>query len=251
MDPMPELDELMANAWPPAEESRHGSWRFRWTHGVTRRGNSVLAIGADKSVPELVAESEEFYRRRGSLPQFLVSAVSAPSSLPGYLLDQDYAADARTLVEYAGTEEVIMSTSDNGWAAQVTAQSTDGWFDCYWAVESMRDRGVDDARVCRQFLLSPPFPCVHVALSANDQIVAVGQIVVEGEWAGVQCMATVPFCRQRGGASAVLHRLALEASSMDAPRMYLAVMAGNTTAGRLYERSGFHISHEYSYFSPE
>src|ERR1700722_13104649 len=130
MGPMPEVDELMANAWPPAEESRHRAWRYRWTFGVTRRGNSVLPIGADEHLPELVAEGEDFYRRRGAVPRFLVSAASAPSSLAEYLLERHYVADALTFVALASTKEVILSTSDNGWAAQATGRPTDAWFDC-------------------------------------------------------------------------------------------------------------------------
>lgn len=251
MGPMPELDVLMANAWPPAVESRHGAWRYRWSFGVTRRANSVLAIGAEDEVPELVAEGEEFYRRHGAPPRFLVSTASAPSSLAPYLLFHHYVADAVTFVAHATTEGVVENTSDNGWGAQAAERPTDAWFDCYWAVESTRGRGADDAGVCRQFLLSPPLPCVYVALAERGQVVAVGQIVVEGGWAGVQCMATLPAHRQRGGASAVLHRLGLEASAVGARRMYLAVMAGNTAARRLYERSGFEVAHEYRYFSVE
>jgi hypothetical protein len=101
---MPELDVLMANAWPPAVESRHGAWRYRWSFGVTRRANSVLAIGGDDAVRELVVEGEEFYGRHGALARFLVSSASAPPSLPPYLLGHHYFADALTFVAHATTQ---------------------------------------------------------------------------------------------------------------------------------------------------
>jgi ribosomal protein S18 acetylase RimI-like enzyme len=201
-------------------------------------------------MPELVAEGEEFYRRRGVLPRFLVSTASAPPSLSPYLLEQRYVSDAPTFVARATTADVIENTSDNGWGAQVAERPNDAWFG-YWSVESTRGRGADDAHICRQFLLSPPWPCVYVAIKEDEHVEAVGQVVVEGGWAGVQCMATAPVYRQRGGASAVLHRLAVEASAMGARRMYLAVMAVNTRARGLYERSGFEVAHEYRYFSLE
>ncbi|MGH9113708.1 MAG: hypothetical protein ACRDZN_15630 [Acidimicrobiales bacterium] len=51
------VDELMANAWPPQVVESVGSWRYRWASGVTRRANSVLAIGEAGDVDELIARA--------------------------------------------------------------------------------------------------------------------------------------------------------------------------------------------------
>ena len=62
-------------------------------------------------------------------------------------------------------------------------------------------------------------------------------------------MATHPSHRRRGAASAVLHQLAVEALDREVEHMYLAVMADNPAALALYQRSGFNVTHEYSYFA--
>ena len=93
------LDELMANAWPPVVVEDHAGWRFRWAQGVTRRANSVLAVGADDSVPALVAKAERFYERRRATTTFLVSAASAPPSLVDHLARHGYESSARTTFE--------------------------------------------------------------------------------------------------------------------------------------------------------
>jgi hypothetical protein len=61
---VPLLDELMANAWPPAVVETHGGWRYRWADGVTRRANSALALETNERVEELVARAKRFYGER-------------------------------------------------------------------------------------------------------------------------------------------------------------------------------------------
>ena len=249
MSPTPLLDELIASAWPAQIEVEREGWRFRWTSGVTRHANSVLAVGSDDLVPDLVAEAEEFYRARRSPPRFQVSTASAPDRLAPYLRSRGYTSEARTLVERATTDEVLDRTGTGSWAMRVTDSPTDDWFDTYWAVESSRGRSADDARLCRDVLLKPSRPACFVAASEADQAHSVGQTVIDRGFAGVQCMATRPASRRLGAAFAVLHQLAVEGATRGAHGMYLAVVADNLGARLMYERAGYVVDHEYSYFS--
>ena len=214
-----------------------------------RRANSVLAVGSDDLVPDLVAEAEEFHRARRSPPRFQVSTASAPDRLAPYLRSRGYTSEARTLVERATTDEVLDQTGTGSWAMRVTDSPTDDWFDTYWAVESSRGRSADDARVCRDVLLKPSRPACFVAASEADQAHSVGQTVIDRGFAGVQCMATRPASRRLGAAFAVLHQLAVEGATRGAHGMYLAVVADNLGARLMYERAGYVVDHEYSYFS--
>lgn len=126
--PTPILDELIANAWPAQIDVEHEGWRFRWNSGVSRRANSVLAIGSNELVPELVAEAEAFYRRRGCPPRFQVSTASAPDRLAEYLASRGYIPEAQTLVERAATDEVIKRTGAGSWEICATDRPTDEWF---------------------------------------------------------------------------------------------------------------------------
>jgi ribosomal protein S18 acetylase RimI-like enzyme len=249
---MPELavlDELMANAWPPEVVLWSNGWRLRWASGVTRRANSALVAGGGEHFDDCILAAEAFYRSRGATPTFHVTAASAPPELVRFLLSRGYEPSARTFVEHAFVERVIARTGAGAWSVDATPRANDAWFDAYWEVESLRGRDHGDAVVCRQVLLRPSLPAVHVAVSEGSEVRAVGQIVIERGWAGVQCMATGVAHRRRGAASAVLHHLAREAAMRGTDRMYLAVMADNTAARRLYDAAGFMLSHEYSYFS--
>jgi N-acetylglutamate synthase len=243
------LDQLMANAWPAlVSEVRHG-WRFRWTNGLTRRANSVLAVGGDEHVPELLSAADRFFEARGGVPTLQVSTASAPRRLASYLETSGYRPTARTLVEQATTGDVVERTPRASFDVDVSEHLTDEWFETYWSVGSTRGWSRDDTAIVRDVLLAPSLPTVFVAARRGAEVIGVGQLVLERGRAGVQCMATRPTHRRQGVGVAVLHALANEAATRGAEHMYLAVMADNTAALDLYERSGFDRVHEYSYFA--
>lgn len=246
------LDELQADAWPPATVEHHGSWRFRRTGGLTRRANSVLALGCGDEVPRLLDAAEAFYARHGASTVVQVSAASAAPTLVPHLVAHGYRPTARTLVVRAPTTDVVDRTRPidraGGMEVDLTEAPTDDWFALYWSVEHGSDRDPTDRRLCRQVLLAPSLPTVFAAVRRGPEVVGTGQIVLDRGWAGVQCVTTVPAHRRRGVAGAVLHALASEAAARGASRTYLAVTADNLGARRLYGRAGFRPAHEYHYY---
>ena len=243
------LDLRMANAWPAVEVEEHAGWRFRWSDGVTRRACSVLAIGADEQLVELVALAEAFYARRGAATTVQVSTASAPAALAPFLQQRGYTAEARTFVARAASDRVAAATEPGEWTTTIEDHITDAWFATYWSVESARGRSDHQADVCRESMLAPAYPALFVAARAGDEVVASGQIVIEDGWAGIQCMATRSAARRRGAATAVLHRLACEALAAGVANLYLAVVADNAAACVLYGAAGFTATHEYCYYA--
>ena len=244
------VDEMMANAWPPQVVERVGSWRYRWASGVTRRANSVLAIREAGDVDELIARAERFYKSRDARRLFQVTTASTPRSLVGVLEARGYRPTARTLVSCTDAKVVVDSTMPApGFVRRVDSQPTAGWFETYWSVEKTRGRAPGDDAICRDVLLRPVLPTSFVSVVDGQEVIGVGQVVVEHGWAGVQCMATPPAHRRRGAGSAVLNALAVEALARGAERMYLAVMADNAGARSLYERAGFRPAHDYCYYA--
>jgi N-acetylglutamate synthase len=245
------LDELMADAWPPQALERHGRWRYRWASGVTRRANSVLAVGRehDGDLAGLVERAEVFAARHGAPTRFLVSTASAPPGLDPLLAARGYVASARTIVMTTTVDTVVAATTPGPWDIAVADRPGDAWFDVYWTAEAARRDDMDAARICRDVLLAPSLEAVYVAASEERDVVAVGQVVIGGAVAVVQCMATAAPHRRRGAATAVLHRIAVEARARGATLLCLAVMADNAAACRLYARVGFTPSHEYHYRS--
>jgi len=251
MQGSPPLDELMANAWRPVLEEARGGWRYRWADGVTRRANSVLALGADGNVEELVDYAEAFYGQRGAPTLIQVSTASAPQGLAAYLQVRGYRSTARTVVEEAATQHVV-DQARSSVEIEITEAPTDEWLRAYWSVvEAIRGGKGPDIAVYRDFLLAPGLPTAFAAVRRGSQVIGVGQLVIERGWGGVQCMATDATNRRQDVASAVLNGLAKEALRRGVGQMYLAVMADNDAATALYDSAGFRTSHEYSYFTEQ
>lgn len=240
------LDQLMAVAWPPEVLIEDCGWRLRWTRGLTRRANSVLAAGGAEA-PERIDRAEEFYAERSATPLFQVSTSSTPAWVRRLLEERQYQAEAATMVMTAAASDVMAHTDPGDWWVEVADAPTDDWLDSYWQVESVRGRCPEDRSVFRDVLLKPP-KASFATVADGEDIAAAGQLVHQGRWGGIQCMATLPTHRRRGAATSVLHALAGAAVAARIDRLYLGVMASNTGAVALYRSCGFRRSHSYSYF---
>ena len=85
------------------------------------------------------------------------------------------------------------------WPVDATDSVTDAWFDAYWAVEGGR-RGPAAEQILRDVVLRPLLPTRFVTVGDHRSVFAVGQVVVVGESACLQCLATCRLTVVRGRA---------------------------------------------------
>src|SRR5438874_7888474 len=101
------IEELAANAWPAPVQQQLEGWRLRAGNNVTRRANSVLAVGPAPVYEPWLDEVTEFYRSRGLPVRFHVSAAS-PGGLEDMLDGMGYLADAHTSVQVAPCDVIAL-----------------------------------------------------------------------------------------------------------------------------------------------
>jgi N-acetylglutamate synthase len=243
-----DLDELMAAAWPASMSETHDGWVFRFTHGVTRRANSVLVRGEPSDLHGAVFAAERFYEQREARPVFLVSDASAPVSVMEHLVRRGYHAEADTWILHGDSTTVAAKQIEGReWNVHVSEEPGDQWLDAYWSVEAGR-KSASDRSIVRDVLLRPAAPSVFVGVGNDDGVVSVGQAVLQGGWACLQCLATSPAGRRQGAGSRVVRQLAAEAADRGATGVFAAVMASNAASLSLFERLALHKSHQYRYF---
>lgn len=239
-----ELDRVMALAWPPAVAEHVGPWTLRYTAGVTRRANSVFAVGEPADLSGAIAAAERFASQRSVPPVFLVSDASTPPSVTDELVSCGFVEEALTwIVQRDVTPPGLL---EHDWDVRTADCVSDGWFDTYDSIEGAR-RGASAAATMRDVLLKPAWPTRFVTVGDRRSILGVGQVVVVGEHACLQCLATTPTARRSGVATVVVESLIVEAASLGARTVFAAVMAENEASSRLFARRGFERSHAYRY----
>src|SRR5262245_29768649 len=124
-----EIEEAAFRAWPAAEVVELSGWRLRFTHGVTRRANSVWPNGWHDETPltERLEAVEAFAASRGIAPSFQVTSAARPVDLDAALAARGYSIDAPTIVEtlelasrplprgQRGIEAVVLEAANAEW----------------------------------------------------------------------------------------------------------------------------------------
>ncbi|WP_409346883.1 GNAT family N-acetyltransferase [Paenibacillus sp. MBLB4367] len=239
-----QLERLAANTWPAAESRRFGDWRLRATFGVTRRANSVFAIGSPPAEANWRTEIESFYREKSLPVRFHVSPAS-PSWLDAELEAQGYVADSHTsmLVADAGKARQLLEPADR-FQAMLYEYANEEWLHTFLTCEGYSEDRIPAYE--RIFAGIEPAHRFAVFLDRGTPV-AVGTVVVESGWAGFTNIAVAEPYRRRGVGLQLMRKLIDWANEREAENLYLQVMKNNEAALRLYAKLGFRHLFDYHY----
>ena len=247
------LDRLADRAWPALESEPLGSWTLRAAGGVTKRANSVLAIGEAPAIGETPAigdavdAAERWYSARG-LPTVFQVSPSASAALAPELRRRGYRSGSATRILVAERAAVAATAPDAAAAITVATAPSSGWLGTWWAVDG---RGGDPERRTVERILAGG-PALYAWAGTAEAPDAVARLALVGEWGGLYAVATLPSARRRGLARALTAELAREAGEHGVGRLWLQVLADNSGAIALYESLGFVPASGYTYWeSPQ
>jgi len=229
------LQEYAARAQPAAHVEEAGGWWLRHSPGDAWWVSAVLPHDRE----DRVEVAEEFCAEHGSGARFQITPGVCADDLDRTLDDRGYERGHDMSLQIASTAEVLRQSQSD--AGEVTARPTDEWL-AAWQAVTTRDVSAE-----RDLLSRVEHPGAYAYAEVDGQVVAVGRAVAEQGWAGVFGMATLPHARGQGAARSVLAALASWAAAREANHMYLQMEKANTTAFRLYERTGFREVCTYHY----
>ncbi|MGW5265484.1 GNAT family N-acetyltransferase [Microbispora sp. NPDC004025] len=233
-----QFDLLVDEAWPAPGRAEDGGWVYRHAGGVTKRANSVLALGERADLPEAVDRAELFYEGLGQPCVFSVGMGATPG------LDEELSRRGYRLVDPTLVMTRPLTPGDRAPGAVVEDVPSERWLRTWWSVDGgrHRDDGGIPARAWGARILGG-VPAGYVLLGEG----AVGRGVPQGRWLGVYCMAVEPRVRRRGLGAAVLRTLLAWGAEHGADGAYLVVTEANAAARALYEREGFAVAGRYHY----
>ncbi len=242
------LEAVAFRAWPAETVADMDGWRVRWTHGVTRRGNSVspleCTIAGEASLSERIDRVERFYADRDLEPLFQLGARPHPADLDDHLAARGYETEAGVTVQVATPADVVSALYATGdGEARVDDAVTDAWL----AVAAKKSRFRDVPHVLEGFLERiggrARFPLAFI----NGEPACAALMVCEPPWAGLYAMVTAPGFRRRDAGRQLMRAIGEWAPTESLSRLYLLVEDENGAARALYDRAGFLPQYAYHY----
>jgi N-acetylglutamate synthase len=232
-----EVSRITSRGWPAVVSEPLGEWELRASSGFTGRANSVAVHGdPGMSFEDALDAVIGFYQSHGATPRAQVDIGSVHER--GFL-DAGWSPSAGerpgAIVQVAD----LTGEYDADPEARVTHKADEDWLRIY--------PRADDPEVARAVLEGPR---TVGFVSIGSPAVAIGRVVVTGEWAGVAAVEVVPERRREGLARRIVDTALSWAIERGADKAYLQTMRENTAALALYEPYGFTDHHEYRYLEP-
>jgi len=240
-----EVEEVAFRAWPAEEVMDLGGWRLRFSHGVTRRANSVWpnAWHGDIALDERAEAVEAFSASHGILPSYQLTSVAEPAGLDAFLSKRGYSIDAPVSVQTLELARPRPTRETSGLAASVERKASEAWL----SIAVGRSRFAGSRKPYLGILARIGERAGYALARSNGEPVAVGLGVTDGAWLGVFGMLTVPEARRQGAARAILEALVRWGAESGASHAYLQVERENEAARAVYASAGFETRYDYHY----
>lgn len=232
-----EIEAAAVRGWPALEAAPVDGWEWRYTSGGSIRANSVAALAYTGSdIERSIAACERRYAERGAPCVFTITEVAEPADLDVILEQRGYRRgdDHVTMAKRVDPEATLPPD------IAVGTQPTNGWMEAYLSGLSL-----DRRDAAPKLIANLPGEAVFLSYDIDHRAISSGLTVVEGRVASVQCMATLPAGRRKGGAQAVLGGIEAIAAQNGVEWLYLQTGGDNIAAQKLYNRCGFDVVSRY------
>lgn len=231
------IEEMNFNAWPSLMSVHLDGWLVRQTGGISRRVNSVNALGPGRlTLLERIERSEELFRHWQQRSVFRITPLVEPE-LEGLLAERGYSVEAPTFVMSADVQALEAD-------ARVKISEV---FEPAWAAASAQMRGLssDEAAILSAQHRAIAVPTLWASVNPGDKATGIGVAAIERGWAGLHGIHVGKNERRRGLARAISATLLSRAHALGARNAWLQVEQANSAAIPLYKDLGFEVAWTY------
>jgi ribosomal protein S18 acetylase RimI-like enzyme len=275
------LQQLTALGWPAIESQQVAGWQVRFSSGITRRANSVLAASMPDSEAEIAAAVDEVERRsaeRWLAPTFQLwqppvdaspEDPAAPETEPahrGFYAGQQRLAEElerRGYVSVAPTRVLWMDRedipTDTAWDRRILVNETltDDWLDAHLSHTS--GGGDPASRIVHRRLLGGGRNRFYSCLDADGAIAALAKVsmvtlrrtagAAAANYAGIYGVWVREDQRGRGLSAALTDAMFNHLVRQDIAGCWLQVEERSTRALSVYQAAGFTVAARYRYLT--
>ena len=238
------IEEACINAFPSLRQVLFGRWLMRFADGVSRRSNSVNALGPEcPDISGTTAAAERLYRSRNQPTIFRVLSILDPL-LDAGLAARRYTREGETCVLCCDMADVVGAAADP--AVRLLPAPDPAWLD---AMSRLQRHTPAQAITYRGIVGAIAVPARFALLATDDGGGSSVALAYGALHAGMLCYESVivsPDARRRGLARRIIGALAAWARDEEgATAVCLQVQADNTPARALY--AGFDLVERYRY----
>jgi ribosomal protein S18 acetylase RimI-like enzyme len=234
------LEEQMLNAWPSLQQHIFDGWVLRFAHGYTRRANSVnFLYDGEQEVHQKIQHCVDTYRRNNLPPVFRITPLAHPANIDTLLADLGFSRQSPTSVQSLDLETLT--------AQEVAGFEFSPEFSPNWLNKFERLQGVEHNTTHQAILQNIVSATCYATLSSDDQIVACGLAILEGQTVGLYDIITAADQRRKGFGHAMILNILHWAKQCGATHAFLSVEKANDPALKLYAKLGFTEIYQYWY----
>lgn len=238
------VEDAGLNASAPPQQRWVDGWLLRFSPGKAKRARCINALAAGRRpVAEKLALCETVFAEVG-LP--LIVRITPFSQPPGL----DAMLDTLGLRRFDDTRVMVLEDL-SAIAAPTLADGvvlqTIGLEAFAQRVGALRGSPLAQRQAHAQRLALAPVPFSACELRVDGEVLACGQMALEGDLVGLYDIFTATAARGRGLASVLCQGLLTRAREIGARHAYLQVEGDNHAARAVYHRLGFADGYAYHY----
>ncbi len=237
------FEEASLNAWPALNSLLYDGWLLRFANGYTKRANSVNPIfPGSLALDEKIDFCESLYKQQNLQPIFRLTTITDLQMLDEKLAARNYKLIDRTRVQTQDITEIAGIVSPRTVILDGHSELR-SWLDAFHKLNPQRRDDETHHKMLKRIMGS----VAPMLMIVNNEVVACGLGVVEGDYLGLFDIVTAVNHRRKGYAAEITQSLIAWGCGLGAQVAYLQVMESNLAAIQLYQRLGFQDIYRYWY----